>query len=429
MTEPDGDSDPADAASYGRRPVPSDEPWWTGPGQPSAWGPGPPWRPPRRRRTRGGLVLVVVLCVLVATMLTGFVGVALARFAFDGGGPTVGGGAPTGLSDTSAPPAPSAEAAQIASRVIPSIVDIRTNLAFRRGRAAGTGMVLSSTGEVLTNNHVISGASIITAQIGGTGRSYNARVVGFDSADDVAVLQLQNASGLATVARGNASTVKIGDAIVAIGNALGQPGPPSVVSGTVRALDQHITVADPGSGVEEQLSGLIRMDARLQPGDSGGPLVDRAGRVVGMNTAASIARRFRAGAPEGYAIPISHALDIAARIEAGQSTDTIQIGQPAFLGVEIVAPSQARAAIRNYKPPRANGAVVAGVEPGTPADAAGLNQGDEIVGLDNRPVGSPSALHTILASHRPGDRVGIRWLDASGRQHDATIQLGSGPPG
>jgi S1-C subfamily serine protease len=380
-------------------------------------------------RPRSGLV---VAAALTAALLAGVAGVGVARFVHDhrSSGPSFGDQAApaAGLSDSNAGSPLSPAAASIANNVTPAVVDITTNLAFGRGSAAGTGMVLTASGEVLTNNHVVSGASTITAQIGGTGRTYTAKVVGTDATDDVAVLQLQNASGLATVRRGDASAVNVGDPVIAIGNALGQAGPPAVVTGAVRALNQEITVGDPASGVQEQLRGLLRVDAPLQPGDSGGPLVDRAGRVIGMNTAASISRRFRATPPEGYAVPINQALAVAAKIEAGQSSATIQIGPPAYLGVEIVSPSQADAALNGYNPPSANGAVVAGVQSGTPAADAGLGAGDEITRLDGKTVDSPTALRAVMKAHRPGDRVSIRWLDSSGKQHDATIKLGAGPP-
>jgi S1-C subfamily serine protease len=406
------DPDPSDAS-------PPVSPWWTP--EPSV-PPGSGWDPPAPpRRSRGS----VVLAALLAALLAGFAGVGIARAFYDRRSE---GSSPSAIFQSPSAP-PSAAASAIADRVTPAVVDITTNLAFRRGAAAGTGMVLTSSGEVLTNNHVVSGASSITAQIAGTGRTYKATVVGTDATHDVAVIRLQGASGLKTVTSGDAAAVRVGDSVVAIGNALGQAGPPTVTSGAVRALNRDITVGDPASGVSEQLTGLIRTDARLQPGDSGGPLVDRRGRVIGMNTAASFNRRFQSTAPEGYAIPINTALDIASKIQARQSSDTIQIGAPAFIGVQIVAPSQAGSALNGYTPPSSRGAVVAGVQSGTPADDVGLKAGDEIVGLDGRAVDSPTTLKTILKDHRPGDRVGIRWLDANGRHHTSTIQLGSGPPG
>jgi S1-C subfamily serine protease len=307
------------------------------------------------------------------------------------------------------------------------VVNVDTNLAFGTGSGAGTGMLLTDSGEVLTNNHVVSGASDIQVEVPATGRTYRAKVVGTDATDDVAVIQLDGASGLPTVDLGDSSRVKVGDAVVAVGNAGGQGGAPTVVNGSVRALDQQITVGDPASGVQEQLSGLIQTDAPLQPGDSGGPLMDSSSRVIGMDTAALVGGRFQSS-NEGYAIPINHALDIAHKIEAGQSSSDIQIGAPAFLGVEIVSPSQADSVLGGSGPPSDSGAVVADVEPGTPAARAGLGSGDEIVAVDGRTVDSPTALKTIMKTHKPGDRITVSWLDSSGNRHGATVVLAAGPP-
>jgi S1-C subfamily serine protease len=314
-----------------------------------------------------------------------------------------------------------------ASTLTAAVVNIDTNLAYGGGSGAGTGMVLSASGEVLTNNHVVSGASDIQVEVPATGRTYTATVVGTDATDDVAVIRLDGASGLPTITAGDSSRVSVGDAVVAVGNALGRGGTPAVVHGSIRALDQQITVGDPATGVQEQLSGLIQTDAPLQPGDSGGPLADASGRVIGMDTAALTNRRFQATSA-GYAVPINHALDIAHKIETGQSSSDIQIGRPAFLGVEIVSPSQADSSLGGYSAPSDSGAVVANVEPGTPAADAGLASGDEIVAIDGRTVDSPTTLKTILKAHKPGDHVKVSWIDSSGNRHTATVVLAAGPP-
>jgi S1-C subfamily serine protease len=146
-----------------------------------------------------------------------------------------------------------------------------------------------------------------------------------------------------------------------------------------------------------------------------------------MDTAALVGRRFQA-TNEGYAIPINHALDIAHKIEAGQGSGDIQIGPPAFLGVEIVTPSQANSSLGGYSPPSDSGAIVADVEPGTPAANAGLQSGDEIVAIDGHAVDSPTSLKTIMKTHQPGDRITVSWVDSSGNHHDATVVLAAGPP-
>ena len=231
--------------------------------------------------------------------------------------------------------------AQIASKVDPGLVDIVTNLGYQNGEAAGTGMVLTSSGEVLTNNHVIRGATQIKARDVGNGRTYTAKVVGYDEKDDVAVLQLQNASGLQTVSISSAG-VSVGQKVVALGNAEGKGGTPSKAVGKVTGLGRTITASDEDAATSEQLSGMIQTNAPIQPGDSGGALVNQAGDIVGMNTAASTGASTTSfqgqssqGQTQAFAIPISKAERIAGQIEAGQASSTVHLGQTAFLGVQI----------------------------------------------------------------------------------------------
>ena len=204
-------------------------------------------------------------------------------------------------------------------------------------------MVLTSTGEVLTNNHVINGATSIKATDIGNGRTYTAKVVGYDKTGDVAVLQLQNASGLQTVTL-SSSAAKVGDKVTALGNAGGKGGTPSVATGKVTSLNQAITAADEGATNAERLTGMTQTNVPIQPGDSGGPLVNTAGEVVGMNTAASTSisttgyqQQSGQTATQAFAIPIAKATAIAAQIEAGQASSTVHLGSTAFLGVEVSA--------------------------------------------------------------------------------------------
>src|SRR6202007_2668021 len=216
----------------------------------------------------------------------------------------------------------------------PALVDVVTTLGNQGGSAAGTGIVLTSDGEVLTNNHVIEGATSIKVTDVGNGRTYTATVVGYDASHDVAVLQLQNASGLTVASLGDSSSVRAGDNVVALGNAGGQGGTPSVAAGTVTALGQSITASDELSNVSEQLTGLIETNAPIQPGDSGGPLVNAYGQVIGMDTAAGNNYQFQgqsSTATQAYAIPIGEALSIAKQIESGTGSADVHIGATAFL--------------------------------------------------------------------------------------------------
>ena len=295
------------------------------------------------------------------------------------------------------------------------VVDVNTSLAYQNRAAAGTGMILTADGEVLTNNHVIDGATSVSVTVVSTGKSYKADVVGTDPTADIAVLKMRNVSGLDVAKFGDSSTVKVGDQVTAVGNAGGVGGAPSVNSGTVTALDQSITASDGTGGDSEQLTGLIQMNARLQPGDSGGPLYNASGSVIGINTAGSARRRASSGGNQNFAIPINTALDIAKQIESGQASDTITIGTPGFLGIEL--------------DPAGNGpgVTIGGVVSGTPAEKIGLQEGDVITAVDGKTVDSPDSLQSALSGHHGGDTVKVTWTDSDGQQHTESVTLAEGP--
>jgi S1-C subfamily serine protease len=310
----------------------------------------------------------------------------------------------------------------VAAKVIPAVVDINTNLA-SGGAAAGTGMVLSASGEILTNNHVINDASDIRIQIAGTGPSYSAHVVGYDVTDDVALVQVEGAPSLPTVKTGNSSLVNVGDPVVAIGNALGRGGTPAVTQGVVTGLNQSLTAGD-AVGPPNSLTGMIAIDAPLQAGDSGGPLVDADGTVVGMDTAAAGGGR-RAPSSVGFAIPISRALAVVAQIRAGQGSDAVHVGQRALLGVVVQDTGSSFGGGSSSVSP---GAPISSVQPNGPAAAAGIASGDVITDLGGTTITQPSDLSAALARYHPGDRVSVGWVDASSRRHAATVQLVAGAP-
>jgi S1-C subfamily serine protease len=293
------------------------------------------------------------------------------------------------------------------------VVDIDTVLGYQGAEAAGTGMILTSSGEILTNNHVIDGATSIKVTVVTSGATYTAKVVGTDPSDDVAVLQLQGASGLQTAKIGNSSDVNVGDAVTAVGNAGGVGGTPSAANGSVVALNQSLTASNENGSNAETLTGMIEINAPVVSGDSGGPLYDSNDKVVGMDTAASSAFGYGGGQTAAYAIPINKALGIADKIESGQASSTIHIGNTAFLGVSLQD--------------SASGAVVASVAAGTPAASAGLQVGDVITSVDGKSVSSAQSLATTIAGHHPGDRITLGWTDAFGQSHTATITLATGP--
>jgi S1-C subfamily serine protease len=306
-----------------------------------------------------------------------------------------------------------------ASGAVPAtagVVVIDTNLSYANASASGTGMVISSSGEVLTNNHVIRGATTIRVLVPQTGRRYTARVVGYAIGADVAVLKLANASGLTTVSLGSSASLRRGQAVTAVGNA-GGTGALVTASGTIEALGRGITVND-DSGGSVRLSGLIQTDADLRPGDSGGPLLDGSGRVIGMDTAASSGAAIRSGANEGYAIPIDKAVAIVRQIEAGRGSATVHVGPTAFLG--ILAEPAGYADV--------SGAVVAQVVSGGPADRAGVGPGDVITQIDGHAVSSTAEIVKRLQAKHPGDTVRLSWIDRFGGRTVSTVKLASGPP-
>jgi len=422
--------------------------------------------PPRKRR---GLAVLVVVAVLAAAAGAG------TAVALNGSG----NGGSTGVSSNDVP-APqsngnsngktgsgsSLNTAAVAAAVEPGVVDITSTLNYQSETAEGTGMVLNSNGLVLTNNHVINGATGIKATLVTTGKAYTARVVGYDATDDVALLQLQNASGLKTVSVGNSSQVSLGTQVLAIGNAGGQGGSPTVAPGIVNAVNRTITAGDQGSGTTETLHGMLQTSAAIQPGDSGGPLANAAGKVIGMDTAASSSStQSSSTSTMGYAIPINNALSIARQIAAGHGSATIQIGLPGFLGVLVPqsnssnpqqqaqgqqsqgngfgglggggtgtgggSQSCVNSATNNTVPttiaPASSGALIDNVLCGSAAASAGLRSGDVITAVNGQAVTTPSSLTTIMSKFHGGDKVSVNYVTTSGAKQTASLTLGTSP--
>ncbi|MDH6120353.1 S1-C subfamily serine protease [Kitasatospora sp. GAS204A] len=400
---------------------------------PPPYGSYPP--PPRRRhRGRTSLVLLAGVAVAVGT------GIGLDQAFWQQSaspGPTPAnptapyvppnsGGGNGGASGGNG----STGATGIAAQVDPTLVNINITIGYQGVQAAGTGIVLSSTGEVLTNNHVINGATSISATDVGNGRSYTATVVGYDRTGDLAVIQLKDASGLATAKLGDSSKVAVGDTVTAIGNAGGTGQTPTPAAGSVTALDQAITASDQASGTAEQLSGLIQVDANVQPGDSGGSLVDSSGAVIGIDTAGSDTSDPQA-VTQGFAIPINTALPLAQQIMAGKPSTDVHVGPTAFLGVEVATDSGSGNSSSGNSGSgnggSGNGVLVAGVVAGSPAAKAGLAQGDQITAVDGQTVAGPDALTSLMVNQSPGSRVTVQWTDAAGASHSGTVTLVSGP--
>ena len=329
----------------------------------------------------------------------------------DGGSGWGGGGQQTATVDSD--PATDAESTGVV--LIDTVVS--------GGQGAGTGMVLTSSGEVLTNYHVVEGATKITVTVATTGKTYQATVLGSDESADVALLQLKDASGLKTVTIDDDS-VAVGHAVTAVGNA-GGTGSLTAADGTVTALKATITTASEGSIEGETLTSLIETDADVVAGDSGGPLIDSEGEVVGIDTAASTGSQI-----DGYAIPIATALKVVDQIRSGEETSTVRIGSSGYLGVELAAgtvqqqgPWGGSTEDSGYS----SGAEIAGVVDGEAAAKAGLEAGDVITAVDGKSIGSAEDLSEAIGSHDAGDKITISWTDTSGDSHSSTVTLGANP--
>jgi len=313
---------------------------------------------------------------------------------------------------------PGAGAARTAA-AIPGIVDVDTLLGDQNAAAAGTGIVLTSNGEILTNNHVIRGETKVRVTDLDNNKTYTGRVVGYSVPKDVAVIQLQNASGLQVAPIGDSSSARVGDAVNTYGNAEGAGGAPGA-SGKIVGLGKSVTAN--GDGTSETLTGMIETNSPLQPGDSGGPMVNAAGQVIGMDTAAGTNFSFGgASSTRGFAIPINYARSLAAEIVAGQSSSTIHIGPTAFMGVGLASP-------QGYFDQSSPGLTIANVVSGSPSAKAGLAIYDVITKFDGKAVSSQTKLTSLILSKAPGDTVMITFQDESGQTHSASVTLASGPP-
>jgi S1-C subfamily serine protease len=371
---------------------PTGPPWWTEP-------------PPRRRGAR--VVAAVLVAALVLSLGIGLVATGV-REATDRGRTVA------------------SEGVAVPSSLTAGIVDIETSTHILgsdglRPLGAGTGLLLTSDGDVLTNNHVVEGAAEISVTISGHGTA-TATVVGVDPSDDVALLHLAGVSGLPTVTVGDSSTVDVGDPVTAIGNAFGRGGPPTVTTGSVTDVHASITAHDPADGTSEHLNDVIQTDAEIHPGDSGGALVDADGNVVGIITAGPTGPAARGTG--GFAIPTNVALDIVDAIRAGEGSSTILIGDRGFLGVQVRAMDEATATRLGLS--NAAGVLVAGVLPGSPAEDVGIAPPSVIRTVDGHAIGSLEELGSVIHAHVPGERIQVTWVDGDG-SHTQTVTLMAGP--
>ena len=436
------------------------------------YGSYPPRPPPPPPRRGGGFLSHLGVAVLAAAIGVG------ATLAFDH--PTTT-GSPTAASTTPASPSPSSPSSApatvpspgpsssssggtgvqaVINKVEPGIVIISSTIQYQSEAGAGTGMVISSDGLVLTNNHVIEDSTKLTATVVATGKIYQAKVLGYDTTGDVALIQLQGASGLTTVPLGNSSTIKASDPVVALGNAEGQ-GTILPAAGTITGVNQTITASDQGGTITtETLHGMLETNADIVAGDSGGPLSDSAGQVIGMDTAGQSVSFGQSASPTGFAIPIDTALAVASQIAAGHASSTISIGYPPFIGIYVAQGTSSNPQTQaqqqeqssgnqfggfgGYVPscytsdadlqvpseiaPVNSGTLVDGVICGSPAALAGITGGTVITAINGQTVGAPTQLQSILAKFRPGDTAAITWVNLNGQKTTSTLHLVAGPP-
>ena len=403
---------------------------------------------PRRRRGSGNVLTHAIMTLLGAALAAGLL---LAFYSPASGSSLPGSGAVPSPGSSAAPLTGGEQG--IVTKIEPGLVIINTTLQYDSEAAAGTGMVLNADGLVLTNNHVIEGSTKVSATVVSTGKTYPATVVGYDKTGDVALIQLQDASGLTTVPIGNSASVKVGNTVVALGNAEGQ-GSITATAGHVTALDQTITASDEGgSTASETLTGMIQTNAGIVPGDSGGPLASSSG-VIGMDTAGNDANSQQAS--EGFAIPIGTALSVARQIAGGHASSVITIGYPPFVGIFIGSGSSSSPPVQAQQEEQQNGSgsgstpacstsnsdltvpsaiapvssgtLVIGTICGSPAAAAGMTGGAVITAVNGQGVGSPDDLSGILARFHPGEVISVTWISPSGQRTTSSLHLAAGPP-
>jgi S1-C subfamily serine protease len=326
---------------------------------------------------------------------------------------------PIAIASPTAPANGNLDSNAIAAKVDPAIVDVNTVLG-TGGQAAGTGMIVTPDGEILTNNHVVDGSTVINITIAGRSNTYTAHVIGVAPTIDVALLQIDGGiTGLPTVTIASSSAVKVGDPVVAIGNALGQGGTPSLSTGSVTGLNQTVTATE-GGGKSETLRGMIQSDAPISPGDSGGPLVNSAGQVIGMITAGDVQGFNSQTSTVNYAVPADTLVTYVNKIQSHETSSEIIYGQWGLLGVSVRDLTPNGAAQLGLKV--TSGALVVTVTPGSPAESVGIPEGSVIVKVGDASVTSSASLGNALHAHKPLERVSVTWITSSGR-HTATVSL------
>jgi S1-C subfamily serine protease len=393
----------------------------TAPGLGAAYPPPPVT--PNKERVGGARLWIPV--ALVAALIGGLVGAGVTALADNNNGDNAGS---VTIHESNASPGAAVLSGnvtipELVNKVIPAVVsiDVKSN----GNEDQGTGMIITSDGEVITNNHVIelytqggNTGSITVTQYGQT-KSEAATLIGYDATKDVALLKIDNVSNLPTVTFGNSSKAVVGDAVVAIGNALGlAAGTPTVTQGIVSALGRSVTAG--GEGTEtESLQNLIQTDAAINPGNSGGPLIDTSAQVIGMNTAvAGTSSDGTSSQNIGFAIPIAQVESLLPQLQKGGQSGN----GGGYLGVDITTLTPSLRQQYGFTPTQ--GAVILSVVSGSPADKAGLVQGDVIVDINGTAITSAEDLQKVIQDAKPGQSVTITYYEGDSKR-TATATLGS----
>ncbi|MET8800746.1 trypsin-like peptidase domain-containing protein [Nocardia sp. NPDC004568] len=316
-------------------------------------------------------------------------------------------------------PRPPLNASEVTRGISPVLVNITAAARPFGAAAAGSGIVLTGEGQVLTSHHVVKGARTVRVSRVSDGAVYTAEVLGYDAHADIALLSLTGARGLATARIGSSAGLRVRDEVLAIGNA-GGSGTATAVTGEISDLDSTIMALNQQDLSRQALTGMLEIEAAVSAGQSGGAVTDSTGAVVGVIAAASGNRDPPPGAaedpPNGYAVPIDAAMRIVRQIRSGTPTDSVHIGPTATLGVLI---SDARPL----------GARVDMAIRGLPAQVAGLTAGEIITSLDGRAITSAGALRAAIDSRKPAETVRLGVRAADGRERLVAVRLVAGTPG
>jgi putative serine protease PepD len=355
--------------------------------------------PPRGRQSMGG----VVAAALIAGVLGGGAGLFAGAYVLLGDGESgrTLSAAPQSSDAVDAAPGTVSAAAQA---VLPSTVDIRATTA--QGATGGSGVIVTAEGDVLTNNHVVAGGGEITVTLP-DGTEHPAAVVGTSPSYDLAVIRLQNASGLTPATLGDSSALQVGQPVVAIGSPRGLTG--TVTSGIVSALDR--TVAASGEDGTVVVYNGLQTDAPINHGNSGGPLVNLDGQVVGINSTIITAGAQESGSIGlGFAIPVDQARRVVQEIMNNGTATKPRLGVQGSINATTD-----------------DGAALAAVEPGSPAEAAGLQAGDIVTRVGDERVADFADLMARVGAHVPGEQVALTVVNGGGVERTAQVTLGSQP--